>query len=348
MLLSDYSYDLPEDLIAKYPPEVRGGSRLLVLDHKTGELKDSFYRDLPDFLRAGDVLVLNETKVMSARLFMLDEQGKEHELIVLENHGKTQDMALYRGKLRMGDVLCLKKMQAQKVRVAEILDGGIARVEVIRGDVMAKPESENALNLAELAAKYGEVPLPPYLKREAEESDLERYQTEFAKNLGSAAAPTASLNLTREIIQRAEAKGVKVAKLTLHVGLGTFLPIRTDDLTDHKMHSEYYEIPETTLRAIEDAKLNGGRVVAVGTTAARALESFATSGEARGETQIFIYPGYEFKLVDALLTNFHAPKSTVLMLAAAFAGWQNLKRAYEYAVAEKYALLSYGDSMLIV
>lgn len=332
MLLSDYNYDLPEELIAKHPPETRGGSRLLALDRRSSELQDSFYKDLPNFLYAGDVLVLNETKVMNARLFFLDEKAKEHEIVLLEKHGGTQDLVLYRGKLKVGDILSLRNKPEIKTKVKEVLDGGIARVDQ---------------DLLEIAMKYGEVPLPPYLKRKANEEDSERYQTEFAKSLGSAAAPTASLNLTEDIIKRAEEKGVKIARLTLHVGLGTFLPIRTDDLANHKMHSEYYEIPDETIQLIKEAKNQGSRIVAVGTTAARALESYAQSGEANGETSIFIYPGFEFKVVDALLTNFHAPKSTVLMLAAAFAGWENLQNAYAHAVCEKYAFLSYGDSMLI-
>jgi S-adenosylmethionine:tRNA ribosyltransferase-isomerase len=328
MLLSDYNYDLPEELIAKYPPQVRGSSRLLALNRETGELTDNFYRDLPDFLGEGDLLVLNETKVMNARLFFLDGQGKEHEIILLEKHGGAQNTILYRGKLHVGDRLTLREHPTVAIAIVELLGGGIAKINQ---------------DLTGAATKYGKVPLPPYIKREVEKNDSERYQTEFAKNLGSAAAPTASLNLTEEIIDRAKEEGVKIAKLTLHVGLGTFLPIRTDDLTDHKMHSEYYEIPEETAQAIMAAK----RVVAVGTTVARALESYASSGRSAGETDIFIYPGYEFKLVDALLTNFHAPRSTVLMLAAAFAGWNNLQNAYKHAVNEEYAFLSYGDSMFI-
>ncbi|MCL2001991.1 tRNA preQ1(34) S-adenosylmethionine ribosyltransferase-isomerase QueA [Candidatus Saccharibacteria bacterium] len=328
MLLSDYDYALDESLIAKYPPKVRGASRLLGLNRTTGQLTDSHYRDLADFLQAGDVLVLNETKVMSARMFFLDEQGREREVVLLEKHGDKMETILYRGKLREGEVLALRKRPEIKTKVLEILGGGIARVDQ---------------DLLEIAVKYGEVPLPPYLKREADQDDTTRYQTEFAKHLGSAAAPTASLNLTEEILQKAKQKGVRVAKLTLHVGLGTFLPIRTDDLTDHKMHSEYYEIPPATLAALQEAK----RVVAVGTTVVRALESFAETKQPSGETKIFIYPGYQFKLVGAMLTNFHAPKSTVLMMAAAFAGWENLRRAYEHAAANRYAFLSYGDSMMV-
>jgi len=329
MLLSDYDYELSEERIAKYPPKVRGSSRLLGLNRQTGALTDSKYRDLADFMAEGDVLVLNDTKVMPSRLFLMGESGREHEVVLLEKHGgDAQDSILYHGKLRAGDVLALKKQPEIKIEIIEILGDGVARVD---------------RDLAEIAISYGEVPLPPYLRREAEASDTLRYQTEFAKQLGSAAAPTASLNLTEEILERVRAKGVKIVKLTLHVGLGTFLPIRTDDLTNHKMHSEYYEIPEETARVLEEAK----RVVALGTTVVRALESYANSKELNGETDIFIYPSYQFKLVGAMLTNFHAPKSTVLMMAAAFAGWDNLKQAYEHATRQKYDFLSYGDSMII-
>jgi S-adenosylmethionine:tRNA ribosyltransferase-isomerase len=191
------------------------------------------------------------------------------------------------------------------------------------------------------------VPLPPYLHRDATEADKERYQTVWAKNTGSAAAPTASLNMTEDLLKRLQDKGVKVCYLTLHVGLGTFLPMRTDNVEDHKMHSEWFYIPEETLAAIKEAKANGSRVVSLGTTVARTLEFYAKTGKTTGEDDIFIYPGFEFKIVDALLTNFHAPKSTVLMLASAFAGWDHLHEAYKHAVAEKYNFLSYGDSTFI-
>ena len=236
----------------------------------------------------------------------------------------------------------------------------------ILGNGIAEVESDTPL--AELAEKYGTVPLPPYLHRDATDDDKKRYQTVWAKYMGSAAAPTASLNMTEELLKKLQQKGVIVKYLTLHVGLGTFLPIRTDNIEDHKMHSEWYHIPEDTLREIErrrvtrlegdpqnacDSKILGGaagpvgRIVALGTTVARTLEYYARTGKAEGEDDIFIYPGFEFKLVDALLTNFHAPKSTVLMLASAFAGWDHLKNAYDHAIEEKYNFLSYGDSMFI-
>jgi len=325
MLVSDFSYDLPEERIAKFPPKVRGATRLLVLDKKTGEIKDSYYKDLVDFLNPGDVLILNDTRVMQSRLFCTLPDGRKRELVVLEKHGNEPERVMYRGKLHEGDVL-----NPGNISIKHLLGGGIAEVE-------------SDIPLADLAEKYGTVPLPPYLHRDATAEDKKRYQTIWAKDMGSAAAPTASLNMTEELLEKLKNKGVIIKYLTLHVGLGTFLPIRTDNIEDHKMHSEWYHIPEDTIEAIKNAK----RVVALGTTVARTLEYYARTGRPEGEDDIFIYPGFEFKIVDALLTNFHAPKSTVLMLASAFAGWDNLKNAYDHAITEKYNFLSYGDSMLI-
>ena len=327
MLLSDFNYDLPEERIAKYPPKERGTTRLLVLHRDTGEYEDSYYRNLDEYLQAGDVLILNDTRVMRSRLFTTLPDGRKRELVVLEKHAGEPERVMYRGKLHDGDVLTVGE---ERIAVKQVLDGGIAEVEA------SEP-------LAALAEKYGSVPLPPYLHRDADEADTLRYQTVWAKNMGSAAAPTASLNMTDELLERLQQKGVVIKYLTLHVGLGTFLPIRTDKVEDHKMHSEWFHIPEDTLVAIKDAR----RVVALGTTVARTLEYYALTGKTEGEDDIFIYPGFEFKIVDALITNFHAPKSTVLMLASAFAGWENLHRAYDHCVEAKYNFLSYGDSMLI-
>ncbi len=327
MLVSDFNYDLPEERIAKFPPKERGTSRLLVLNRKTGAIQDSWYRNLDEFLGAGDVLILNDTRVMQSRLFCELPDGRKRELVVLEKHGDEPQRVMYRGKLHDGDMLTVADAE---IKVVKILEGGIAEVE-------------SAVELAELAEKYGTVPLPPYLHRDATEDDKKRYQTVWAKNMGSAAAPTASLNMTDDLLKRLQEKGVKVCYLTLHVGLGTFLPIRTEEVEGHKMHSEWFSIPEETLKAIKSAQ----RVVALGTTVARTLEYYARTGKTEGEDDIFIYPGFEFEIVDALITNYHAPKSTVLMLASAFAGWENLKHAYEHAVVEKYNFLSYGDSMLI-
>ena len=344
MLVSDFNYDLPEERIAKFPPKERGTTRLLVIDRKTGELKDSYYKDLDELLNPGDVLILNDTRVMQSRLFTTLPDGRERELVVLEKHGDEPQRVMYRGKLHNGDILKLKtrnnreeknhKVEFLKLKIKNILGNGIAEVE-------------SEVPLAELAEKYGTVPLPPYLHRDATDDDKKRYQTVWAKNMGSAAAPTASLNMTEELLERLKQKGVIIKYITLHVGLGTFLPMRTDNVEDHKMHSEWFNIPEDTLEAIEKIKGVGGRIISVGTTVARTLEYYAKTGKTCGEDDIFIYPGFEFKIVDALLTNFHAPKSTVLMLASAFAGWDNLHNAYDHAVKENYNFLSYGDSCFI-
>jgi S-adenosylmethionine:tRNA ribosyltransferase-isomerase len=333
MLVSDFNYDLPEERIAKFPPTVRGTTRLIVLDRKTGKYQDSYYRNLDEFLQAGDVLILNDTRVMQSRLFCELPDGRERELVVLEKHGDEPQRVMYRGKLHDGDILTVKDTD-EKVKIVKILGNGIAEVE-----------SETDLNV--LTEKYGNVPLPPYLHRDATEADKERYQTVWAKNMGSAAAPTASLNMTDDLLERLRAKGVKICYLTLHVGLGTFLPIRTDSVEDHQMHSEWFYIPDETIDAIKETKAAGGRVVSLGTTVARTLEYYGKTGKTSGEDDIFIYPGFEFTVIDALLTNFHAPKSTVLMMVAAFAGWEHLHAAYDHCVEAGYNFLSYGDSMLI-
>lgn len=343
MQLSDFDYTFPNELIAKRPQKVRGQSRLLVLDRLSGSITHRMYPDVVDYFEPGDVVVLNDTRVIKARLDATNHQGEHRELLLLEKHHDDTDWhlhgALYRGKIEVGEVLnvhdCL-------VTIASLEPEGVALVQSER-------------DLFELAEKFGTVPLPPYMKREATDEDVERYQTQFAREAGSVAAPTASLNFTHELSKKLEAKGVHVVYLTLHVGMGTFLPIRTDTLEGHTMHQEYFQIPSGSVQAIRAAKRAGKKIIAVGTTVTRTLEYnaekiLANSADETlsGEADIFIYPGYEFKVVGTLLTNFHAPKSTVLMMAAAFAGWDNLKHAYEVAVQEHYALLSYGDSMLIL
>ena len=378
MLVSDFTYDLPEERIAKFPPKVRGTTRLLVLDKETGIVKDSYYKDLADFFNPGDVLILNDTRVMQSRLFCTLPDGRKRELVVLEKHGDEPERVMYRGKLHEGDVLSVHgrvtRMEGDPHGVYDVgednawQDPSRVIVSKILGNGIAEVKSD--VPLAELAEKFGTVPLPPYLHRDATADDKTRYQTVWAKNMGSAAAPTASLNMTEDLLNRLRQKGVIIKYLTLHVGLGTFLPIRTDNIEDHHMHSEWYSIPEDTLAAIrlikhgrvtrmegdphgvhdvgeDNAWQDPPRIIALGTTVARTLEYYAKTGKPEGEDDIFIYPGFEFKMVDALITNFHAPKSTVLMLASAFAGWDNLKNAYDHAIREKYNFLSYGDSMLI-
>ena len=342
MQLSDFHYEIPDDLIASTPPVERGTSRLLVLNRKTGAIADRNYPDVVDYLQAGDVLVINDTKVIKARLITHKPSGGVRELVLVEQHGSSDDWfrhkVIYRRKLHVGNEL---KIGDDTLMVDEILGGGIA---VIR----------SARNLLDVAEQHGTVPLPPYLGRDATAADIERYQTVFAENAGSVAAPTASLNMTDEILEKLHAKGVVIKRATLHVGLGTFLPIRVDDVTKHKMHQEYFAISADTIEAIQRAKKNGSRVVALGTTITRTLEYahqqilHEPPRDISGEADIFMYPGYEFKTIDALLTNFHLPESTVLMLAAAFADWDKLKPAYEHAMHERYKFFSYGDSMLIL
>lgn len=345
--MSEFDYDLPDERIAKFPPEKRGTTRLLVLNRKTGEIQDSAYARLDEFLRPGDLVILNNTRVMRSRVFAELPDGRERELVVLEHHGNEDDKVMYRGKLHEGDVLRIhdksksgEVVQDVEVKILKILGNGIAEVSCAKNGEKMKLEN--------VAEEYGSVPLPPYLHRDATEADIARYQTVWAEKMGSAAAPTASLNMTEDLLSRLRDKGVNIKYLTLHVGLGTFLPIRTDEVEKHEMHSEWFEILEETVSAIRETKKAGGRVIAIGTTVTRTLEFWAVSGKTSGEDNIFIYPGFQFQVVDGLVTNFHAPRSTVLMLASAFAGWENLKKAYEHAVEEKYNFLSYGDSMLII
>jgi S-adenosylmethionine:tRNA ribosyltransferase-isomerase len=340
MQISDFTYDLPEELIAQHPPKTRGTSRLLVLHRENGELEHKRYGNFVDYIQPGDLVILNDTKVIKARLIATNAKGQKRELLLLEDHHNTdfsKRRCLYRGSLRVNEIL---DVDGTHVTITQVLDGGIAEISA-------------HVNLLDLAEHEGTVPLPPYMHREASKEDIERYQTVFAKESGSVAAPTASLNITKELLDAIVAKKATLSYLTLHVGLGTFLPIRTDNIEEHSMHSEYFEIPAETVEAIQQTKANGGRIFAVGTTVTRTLE-YAHEQLAEppkdltGEANIFIYPGYTFKVVDGLLTNFHAPKSTVLMLAAAFAGWDNLHRAYQEAIKNEYAFLSYGDSMLII
>lgn len=342
MQLVDFHYEVPDELIADHPPAVRGAARLLVLDRQSGEVRDKQYGDVVDYLNSGDVLVINDTKVIKARLVAHKPSGGERELVLVERHGKTDDWhrhrVIYRRKLKAGDELFVGPY---KIEVEDIVGDGIA---VVRSEV----------DLLSIADEFGSVPLPPYMHREATGDDVERYQTVWAREKGSVAAPTASLNMTEQTLQKLRDKGVQVVYATLHVGLGTFLPIRVDDVTKHTMHKEYFEVPKATIAAIQQARAAGGRVVALGTTITRTLEYCAQDilhaqpKDLSGEADIFIYPGYDFKVIDGLITNFHFPESTVLMLTAAFAGWEKLRPAYEHAVQEKYHFFSYGDSMLIL
>ncbi|NTW51520.1 MAG: tRNA preQ1(34) S-adenosylmethionine ribosyltransferase-isomerase QueA [Chlorobiaceae bacterium] len=340
MRVSDFDYILPEERIAYYPPTERGSTRLLVIDRSIERIEHSTYASLDTRLGCGDLLVLNNSRVIRARLIAQKPTGARIELMLLEKHQGEQELALYRGRLRKGDRLIAHGFE---LVVEELPDDGIARLSCGVGSVAA------------LFEEHGAVPIPPYLKRDAESLDRERYQTVFADLPGSVAAPTASLNITDDLLQRLREKGVEIAEITLHVGLGTFLPIRTETFEEHVMHREFYRISAQTAERIRKTKEAGGRVIAVGTTVTRALEHASSklfdSGfceEVSGEADIFIYPGYSFRIIDVLLTNFHAPRSTVLMLTAAFAGTELLKRAYREALENGYQFLSYGDSMLIL
>lgn len=373
MELKDYTYELPEDRIAAHPPKIRGTSRLLALNRKNGEITDSFYKNIADFFEKGDLLILNDTKVIKARLFATKENGAERELVILERHSFDSDWhkhkVMYRGKLKAGNKLFVKNSSPEEKNQNQNSKAEIV-VEEILGDGIAIVSSK--ADLRELCENFGTVPLPPYMRRDATPLDIERYQTVFAEEKGSVAAPTASLNMTEEILDSLRKKGVEIKYLTLHVGLGTFMPIRVEKIEEHKMHQEYFEIPAETAEEIRKAHQNGGRVFALGTTVARTLEyahnaifekslngnsgnredlskvSKNQNGDLSGEADIFIFPGYEFKTIQGLITNFHAPKSTVLMLASAFAGWENLKNAYNHAIQNgEYKFLSYGDSMII-
>ena len=373
MELKDYTYELPEDQIAAHPPKIRGTSRLLALNRKNGEITDSFYKNIADFFEKGDLLILNDTKVIKARLFATKENGAERELVILERHSFDSDWhkhkVMYRGKLKAGNKLFVKNSSPEEKNQNQNPKAEIV-VEEILGDGIAIVSSK--ADLRELCENFGTVPLPPYMRRDATPLDIERYQTVFAEEKGSVAAPTASLNMTEEILDSLRKKGVEIKYLTLHVGLGTFMPIRVEKIEEHKMHQEYFEIPAETAEEIRKVHQNGGRVFALGTTVARTLEyahnaifekslngnsgnredlskvSKNQNGDLSGEADIFIFPGYEFKTIQGLITNFHAPKSTVLMLASAFASWENLKNAYNHAIQNgEYKFLSYGDSMII-
>ena len=341
MRVGDFDYDLPADRIACYPPAERGSTKLLVLDRRSGQIRHAAYASLDSFLEPGDLLVLNNSRVIRARLFCEKPTGARIELMLLEKHEGAQELALHRGRLKKGDRLLSHGIE---LLVEELPEQGVVR--------LSRPDGGE---VAALFEEHGQVPIPPYLKREAEALDRERYQTVFAGRPGSVAAPTASLNVTGELLGRIRGKGVDIAEMTLHVGLGTFLPIRSETFEGHVMHREFYTIPVETARAICRTKAAGKRVVAVGTTVTRALEHASAKlieseyrEEVSGEADIFLYPGCTFRVIDALLTNFHAPRSTVLMLTAAFAGSDLLKRAYQEALDNGYRFLSYGDSMLIV
>ena len=340
MKTSDFYYDLPEELIAQTPIMQRDTSRLMTVERDTGKTEHHHFYELPDFLKAGDCLILNNSRVLPARLLgqRLPGGGACEVLLLIDRGEKTWECLVRPGrKMRTGAKLSFGDGQLTAEVVGELEDGN----RLVRFDYEGI--------FLEVLERLGKMPLPPYIKEELQ--DRERYQTVYSKVVGSAAAPTAGLHFTPELLEKITEKGVGIGYVTLHVGLGTFRPVKEDEITDHEMHSEYCVIPQETADLINRTKANGGRVICVGTTSCRTLESWANEDgtmEAKGGwTNIYIYPGYKFKVMDGLVTNFHLPESTLIMLVSAFAGRENVLEAYREAVRERYRFFSFGDAMFL-
>ena len=340
MKVEDFNYNLPEELIAQTPLEKRDSSRLLVLDKKTGEIEHRHFTDIINYLNEGDTLVLNDTKVLPARLIgVKEETNAVIEILLLKNTEGDNWECLVKParRIKVGNIVTFGegKLKAECIEEGE---DGIRHFKLLYKGI-----------LLEILEELGTMPLPPYIHEKLE--DQSRYQTVYAKEVGSAAAPTAGLHFTKELLQSIEEKGVNVAYVTLHVGLGTFRPVSVDTIEEHEMHSEYYSMTKEVAELLNNTKKNGKRIIAVGTTSTRTLETIATKynefKECSGWTNIFIYPGYEFKAIDSLSTNFHLPKSTLVMLVSALAGRENILNAYNEAVKEKYRFFSFGDAMFI-
>jgi S-adenosylmethionine:tRNA ribosyltransferase-isomerase len=348
MKTQDLDYYLPPDLIAQQPADVRSESRLLVLQRDSGRITDSTFNEIRDFLRAGDCLVLNDTKVLPARFFARRTTGGKLEGLFLSESsaGLWEVMLKGAGKVEAGEQIVFKNKTG-----GDFCD---AQVQGKKGEGIFKLKISCNEDYETILEEIGFPPLPPYIKRDTDfeqaKIDKERYQTVYANSAGAVAAPTAGLHFTKELIEQLKDKGVKFAYVTLHVGVGTFKPVTTEMLEEHKMHSEWFSINEDTANLINEAKKNGGRIIAVGTTSVRTLESAAEQGKVKamsGSTEIFIKPGYEFKIVDAMVTNFHLPKSTLLALVGAFAGLDKIFAAYNHAIEQRYRFYSYGDAMMI-
>ena len=340
MKTSDFYYYLPEELIAQTPVEPRDSSRLLVMDRKSGALEHKHFYDILDYLKKGDCLILNDSRVLPARIYGVKEgTGANVEFLLLKHIESKRWEALAKpGKKAKQGTKFVFGDGIMSCTVADVTEDGNRIIDF---------ECEG--NFYEALDKLGQMPLPPYIHEKLK--DRERYQTVYSRELGSAAAPTAGLHFTKELLKKAEEKGVRIGFVTLHVGLGTFRPVKVDDVTAHKMHSEHYELPEETARLINETKKNGGRVISVGTTSCRTLETVAKKEgcikASEGWTDIFIYPGFKFEVLDGLITNFHLPESTLIMLVSAFAGFDNVMNAYKIAVEERYRFFSFGDAMLI-
>ena len=340
MKTSDFNYYLPKELIAQTPLKDREKSRMMLLDKKTGKTENEIFENIGKYLKKGDTLVLNDTKVMPARIFG-HREGKEEMIEVLllkQNDGDKWQCLVKPGKKMKTGTEIIFDENLLRAKVIDILEDGQRVIEF---------KYEGIFN--EILDKLGTMPLPPYITEKLEDKSM--YQTVYCKNLGSAAAPTAGLHFTKELLNQIEESGINIVYVTLHVGLGTFRPVKVDDVTKHEMHSEYFVIDEKACKVINETKKQGGRVIAVGTTSCRVLESATDENgiihPMAKETKIFIYPGYKFKMLDALITNFHLPESTLIMLVSALAGKENIMKAYDKAVKEKYRFFSFGDCMFI-
>ena len=337
MRLSDFDYELPDELIAQHPAEQRSHSRMLHVDGASGEIADRQFLDFPSLLRAGDLLVFNNTRVMAARLHGQKATGGKVEILIERVIESTRCLAHVRASKspKVGSTLLVEDAQITMVA---------------RHDNLFELQLDSAGDFYQLMESHGHMPLPPYIDRDDGADDEERYQTVFAKEMGAVAAPTAGLHFDDAMLQSLTDMGVEQAEVTLHVGAGTFQPVKTENLDEHIMHSEWLSVSDETVEKINACKAGGGRVVAVGTTSVRSLETAAKDGELKpyqGDTRLFIRPGYQFQVVDLLLTNFHLPQSTLLMLVSAFAGYENIMRAYRHAVEQRYRFFSYGDAMLL-
>ncbi len=342
--LNDYDYVFPKDAVAQEPLAERSASRLLRLGRRSGEIGHSGFAELPDFLQPGDLLVANDTSVLASRLYARKPSGGRVEVFLIRPFGDGEwEVFLSPARsLAEGMSLQIVSRSEERAKGPELRIAALGP-EGFRVKFQSEEEERKALS------EFGEMPLPPYIARELpRESDRQRYQTVFAANPGAVAAPTAGLHFNEAVLAALAKKSIAFAKLTLHVGPGTFLPVKTERVEDHIMHAEFYSIPEATRNAVDDCHKRGGRVIAVGTTSLRAIDSWAQNGENEGETRLFIRPGFEFRKIDGLLTNFHQPKSTLLMLVSALAGRENILRAYREAIDSGYRLFSYGDCMLIL
>ena len=340
MRVTDFSFELPDELIARYPTAERTASRLLSLDGETGQVTDKQFTDILNMVNPGDLMVFNNTRVIPARLFGKKQTGGKLEVLV---ERMLDDKSI------LAHVRCSK---SPKVDSIICLDGGYEMIMVARHDALFELKLLSEKTILEVLEDVGHMPLPPYIDRPDEDADKERYQTVYNETPGAVAAPTAGLHFDDAMLKALADKGVDAAFVTLHVGAGTFQPVKVDNILEHKMHSEWAEVTQEVVDKVRQTKANGKRVIAVGTTSVRSLESAAKASSAEleafcSDTDIFIYPGYEFQVVDAMVTNFHLPESTLIMLLSAFAGFDEVKNAYQHAIAQKYRFFSYGDAMFV-